>query len=162
MKRCWIILFILTASINCTAQTYKIKKAAAFFTVFIPGMAQSDINGNIINPQPVTERFIYIETNYKSNPKIDSVLYNGIAFSCTIDSVKDKIINVGINAATGIPIVMVPQKGNRIWMISLQQPDGVNLTHTQFKKIVFKCKLGNSSIKQVIANEVKLTAPERY
>ena len=163
MKKYLIAILLLAALENCSAQIFKIKKAVAFYSISIPGMAHTDINGNRINPKPITERQIYFETNYKSKPNIDSILYNGIAYTGTLDTVKDTIITVGINSKTGKPIILIPQKGNSVWVINLNQPTNeVDLSNTSINTIILKCKLGKNTIKQVITKEVQLNTPDRY
>jgi len=162
MKQSLVSILFFTMTFSCIAQTNAIQKAWAFYTISLPGREQTDLDGKNIKPQPVIERFIYIETNSKNKPAIDSVLYNSVLFITTIDSIKEKKITAGINAATGKPVVISPKKGNRVWMISLQQANGMVIAHEQLKKIVLKCRLGKASIKQVIANETQLTTPDRY
>ncbi len=162
MKKNWIIVLLTAASWSCNAQSVKIHKAWTFYTVSIPGRAMTDLNGNIINPQPVIDRFIYIETNYKSRPAIDTVFYNSTPFTGTIDSVADKKLTVGVNASTGRPIVITPKKGNHLWLVSLQPIGGETVARGQVKKIILKCKLGKTRLKQVLPGEVQLAAPDRY
>jgi hypothetical protein len=162
MKKYQLIFLLVVVCFSSNAQTSITQKAWAFYTISLPGREQTDLDGKKIKPQPVIERFIYIETNYKNKPAIDSVFYNSVLFTATIDSIKEKKIKAGINAATGKPIVITPKKGNRLWMISLQQPNGIVVAHEQLKKILMKCRLGNTGIKLVITNETQLTAPDRY
>ena len=159
MKKYCIAILLCTAC-SSYAQNYKIQKAVAFFTVSLPGMIPEDGNGNKIRPLPLIERFIYIESNYKSKPRIDSVLYNSLYFISSVDSVHQNKITAGVNAATGIPVVITAKKGNRLWKVNLQQRAGSFLAHEDLKKILFTATLGKVSIKQVINVETELAGPE--
>ncbi len=161
MKKIWIAILLFTASSNSYAQNFKIQKAIALFTVSLPGMIPEDGNGNKLRPLPVIERFIYIETNYKNKPRIDSVLYNSFYFASTVDPVYQNKITAGVNTATGMPVVITARKGNRLWKISLQQPAESFLAHEDLKKILLKATLGKVKIKQVITAEIQINTPER-
>jgi hypothetical protein len=160
MKKYWIAILFFAACSNSYAQNYKIQKAAAFFTISLPGMIPEDGNGNKLQPLPVIERFIYIEINYKSKPRIDSVLYNSFYFKCSADAVQQNKITVGVNTATGMPVVITAKKGNRLWKLSLQQPAGSFLAHEDLKKILLKVLLGKIKIKQVLTAEIQLNTYE--
>lgn len=162
MKKICITVLLVNALFFCQAQLYKIQNAIAFYTVSTPGKVMIDMDGHKTNPPAVYGHFIYIETNYKNKPRIDSVFYNNVLFTGTIDSIKEKKHQVGINAATGKPIILTPKKGNYLWMMSLQQVNGSPLTPEQIKKISFKCKLGTTNIKQIITKEIQLTVPDMY
>jgi hypothetical protein len=162
MKKIGIVALLLVACLYGSAQTYKIQNAWAFYTSSLPGMIMQDENGNKARPKPTIGRLIYIETNYKSKPKVDSVWYNGVLFKVSIDSVKEKKIAAGINAATGLPITITPKKSNQIWLINLQQASGEPVLPEQVKKIVIKCRLGNTVVKQTVIREVQLSVPDAY
>jgi hypothetical protein len=159
MKKYCSIIFLLTAYYCSNAQNYKIQKAVAFFTVSLPGMIQKDSNGNTIRPLPTIERFIYIESNYKNKPLIDSVWYNSTFFANTVDLVNQNKITAGINSATGKSVVLTAKKGNHLWKINLQ-PSGSFVAHEDVKKILLKATLGKVKIKQVISAEIELAVPE--
>lgn len=160
MKKIWTVILIFAACSSITAQNYKVQKATAFFTVRLPGMIPEDGNGNKTRPLPLIERFIYIESNYKNKPRVDAVWYNASYFTSTVDTVAQNKITVGINTATGIPVVLAAKKGNRLWKITLQQQPGSFLAPEDVKKILLKISLGKNKIKQVVTAEIQLAVPE--
>jgi hypothetical protein len=161
MKKIVALLLLFTAIGNCSAQ-YSVKKVQAFFTVSMPGMAMQDEQGNTIDPQPVIERFIYIECRFNGKPTIDSVFYNGILFTPAVAAKEETTTRIGINAATGKPVNLLPKKGNHIWKIDVEQPNGKTLKHQAVKKILIKGKLGKMKFSYTLTAETKLTTPDRY
>lgn len=124
MKKLFIIIFpALTFATGAFSQ--KIQKVYAFYTQTIPGMAMTDEKGNVINPAPVIDRFLYVEC--AQQPDIIFVKYNGITFSPAIQSVPEMKMNVGISERTGKPVIITAKKGSHLWRIDLQ------LTSDQFK-----------------------------
>jgi hypothetical protein len=161
MKKLLGLCSILMFSTACNAQTYRIQKAQAFYTVTIPGMARSDENGNTINPEPVINRFIYIECKYNSKPKIDSVFYNGILFKASVADKEETVLKIGVKNYDGYPVTFNPKKGNHIWKVYLeQQGTGKALAHEAVKKIVVKGRLDKVKFSYVINEEVQLSVPD--
>ena len=158
MKR-WLPFFLWLIAVTANAQTYKIQKAWAFKTESMPGMVMQDDNGNAINPTPIVERFIYIETNYKSQPKINAVLYNSTIYTATLTAVKEAKHQAGVTYNGNKPFFITPKKGNTLWRISMQ-PANSTPAPLSIKIISIKGKLGNSSFKQVLYTEIQLTGPE--
>ena len=142
MKKIPGILLLIFFTVCGNAQNYKIQKAYAFVTSFTPGRAQTDENGRHINPGPVTERFIYVETNYKSKPLIDSVLYNGELFSGTITEIKETKHNAGIKKVNGQAFIISSKKGNNLWRLGLQDVNGKTPLQPGVKKIIIKAAMG--------------------
>jgi hypothetical protein len=156
---CCAIIFFITGN----AQSYRIQKAQAFYTITIPGMARSDENGNTINPEPVVNRFIYIECRYNSKPKIDSVFYNGTLFKASVADKEETVLKIGVKNNDGYPVVFSPKKGNHIWKVYLeQQGTGKALAHEAVKKIVVKGKLDKVKFSYVITEETQLSVPDSY
>jgi hypothetical protein len=153
-----IALFVTT---NCNAQ-YTVQKAQAFFTVSIPGIPLTDENGNRVNPEPVVERFIYLECKFSGKPKVDSVLYNGIWFAPSVADKEEMASNIGIRKDKGIPVLLKPKKGNHTWRIDLVQPGGKILQHESVKKILIKGKLDKTKFNYTIYTETELSSPDRY
>ncbi len=160
MKKLTAILSVI-AALSCSAQ-HKIQKAQAFFTVSIPGVQLADEQGNRINPAPVMERFIYLECNYNGKPAIDTVLYNGIFFTCTVAETGENTATIGVKKVNGKPVILKAKKGNHVWRIDLLQADGKTLPHELLKKIVLKGKLDKTIFSYVIVTETELVAPQRY
>ena len=162
MKKITGILALVFFTVCGNAQNYKIQKAYAFVTSFTPGRAQTDENGKRINPETVTERFIYVETNYKSKPVIDSVLYNGELFAGTITEIKEIKYNAGIKKVNGQAVIISLKKGNNLWRLDLQP--AINKTQLQpgVKKIIIKGKLGKTNFRYLLNNETELSSPDRY
>jgi hypothetical protein len=164
MKKITGIFLLLLLFSTAKAQGYRIQKAQAFFTITIPGMARRDENGNTIKPEPVIGRFIYIECKYNGKPKIDSVFYNGILFKASIADKEETDLKIGIKNNDGYPVIFNPKKGNHIWKVYLEQPQGTGkaLAHEVVKKIVVKGKLDKVKFSYVINEEVQLSVPDSY
>ena len=161
MKKLLALFTLVILFCSCNAQIYRIQKAQAFFTASMPGMAMQDENGNTINPEPIIERFIYIECRFNGKPKIDSVFYNGILFTATVADKAETSINIGIKKESGVTIKLVPKKGNKIWKIDLQQTSGVTLQHALLKKIILKGRLDEIKFAIAIYSETQLSTPDR-
>ena len=162
MKR---LLGLLAAVILCSswnAQIYRIQKAQAFYTISFPGMAIKDENGNTINPQPIIDRFIYIECRFNGKPKIDSVFYNGILFTALVADKAETAATIGIKNENGSPVKFIPKKGNKVWKIYLTQVAGNTLPHEAVKKIIIKGRLDKMKFTAAIYLETQLSAPDRY
>ena len=162
MKKITGILLLVVFTVCGNAQNYKIQKAYAFVSSFTPGRAQTDENGRRINPGPVTERVIYLETNYKGTPVIDSVLYNSELFAGIITAIKETRHNAGIKKANGQTVIIAPKKGNYSWRMDLQKANGNNLEHEAVKKITIKGKLGKFKFSYAVTAETELKTPDRY
>ena len=91
MKKITGVLLLFVFAVSSNAQNYKIQKAYAFVSSFTPGRAQTDEDGRRMNPGQITERFIYLETNFKGKPEIDSVLYNNELFAGTLSDRKSVV-----------------------------------------------------------------------
>jgi hypothetical protein len=154
---CYIMMFFTA----CNAQTYRIQMARAFYTVTIPGMARSDENGNRINPEPVINRFVYIECKYNGKPKIDSVFYNGTLFKASLADKEETVLKIGVKNNDGYPVTFNPKKGNHIWKVYLeQQGTGKALAHEAVKKIIIKGKLDKIKFSYTITDETQLSVPD--
>lgn len=156
------ILVLILFTICSYAQNYKIQKVYAFVSSFTPGRAQTDEDGRRINPGPVTERFIYLETNYKGTPVIDSVLYNSELFTGTLTAIKETRHNAGIKKVNGQAVIISAKKGNYIWRLDLQKANGTILKQETIKKFIVKGKLGKSKFSYVVTAETELKTPNRY
>lgn len=145
---------------SASAQSYKIQKAWAFVTESMPGVRpMTDENGKEIKPTPIIERFIFIETNYKAEPKIESVLYDGKQYQSTISVINEKKCQAGSIYSNGKPFYITPKKGNKLWRIVITT-DAAMPASNEVKLITLKGKLGNSSFKQTLYSETRLTGPE--
>lgn len=161
MKKIIALLLLVAAISSCSAQ-YRVQKAQAFFTISMPGMAMQDEQGNTIDPQPIIERFIYIECRFNGKPKVDSVFYNSILFMPSVAAKEETTTRVGIKAATGKPVNLKPKKGNHTWKIDLQQTGSNTLKHEAVKKILIKGKLGKIKFSYILTTETQLTTADRY
>lgn len=161
MKKIIIALVALLLNFCLTAQTYKIQKAWAFVTESMPGRVMQDESGNTITPQPIMQRFIYIETNSKSPVTADTVWYNGTLYTANATLITQAKHQAGITYADGKPVFISPKKGNRLWRIDVQPATPQKLTAAgTVKKIIVKGKLCGNSFKQTITTETRLNGPE--
>ena len=146
----------------CSSNVHQVQKAQAFFTVSIPGMPMVDVNGNTIDPQPIVERFIYVECRFNGKPKIDSVFYNGIFFAATVANKEELQQKIGVKKDTEMPVLLTKRKGNHLWRIDLVQVNGSTLQHNRVKKITVKGLLDKTKFSQTIAVETEIQTPDRY
>lgn len=160
MKRISSLILLCVVTLASTAQTYKIQKALAFVTESMPGRVMQDESGNTITPQPITERFIYIETNCKTPVTADTVWYNGRLYKTTATLITQAKHQAGINYTDGKPIFITPKKGNKLWRIDVQPAAPQTFAAGTVKKIIVKGKLCGNSFKQTITTETRLNGPE--
>ena len=161
MKKLIVVFFLIGACNSCLAQN-KVQKVGAFFTVSIPGMQRMDEKGNKIDPEPIYNRFIFLECRYEGKPKVDTVFYNGIVFKASVADKAEAELKIGIRSNDGRPVMMTPKKGNHIWKIGLMQINGKTLQHQAVKKILVKGMLDKTKFTYTIAAETELTAPDMY
>lgn len=159
MKQIIPLVLLLATGFVAKAQVYKIQKVWAVVTESAPGRVMTDENGKEVKPTPIMERFIYIETNYKTEPKIETVLYNGKTYQSSISAVTDIKHLAGSIYSNGKPFYITPKKGNKLWRISITSGETV-LRSNEAKLITIRGKLGNSSFKQTLYTETRLTGPE--
>lgn len=161
MKKIASLLLLFFVTLFTKAQVYKIQKAWAFVTESMPGRVMQDENGNTITPTPITERFIFVETNYKGNIKADSVWYNDKLYKAEAVLIKETKHHAGVIYTNGNPFYIIPKKGNKLWRIDVQPANEQTIiTAGVVKKIILKGRLGNTGFKQNISAEVRLTGPE--
>ncbi len=161
MKQIFATGLVLLLSATLTAQVSKIQKAWAFVTESMPGRAMQDENGNTITPQPISQRFIFIETNYKGTIKTDSVWYNDKLYKAQAVLIKEAKHNAGVIYTNGNPFYITPKKGNKLWRIDVEPATGQTVIAAgSVKKITIKGNLGAAIFKQNITAEVRLVGPE--
>ncbi|GAB2810493.1 hypothetical protein GCM10027043_07310 [Ferruginibacter profundus] len=125
-------------------------------------MQRVDANDNKIDPEPIIERFIFLECKYNGKPKIDTIRYNGILFSATVADKEEPGVKIGVKKDNGAPVYLAPKKGNHIWRVDVVQADGHVLKHSAIKKITIKGKLDKTKFSCTITTETELAAPDRY
>jgi len=162
MKRMAAVLSLLLCFCAANAQSSGIQKASAYIKVSIPGMIIRDENGNDIKPEPIIERFIYLECRSAGKPSIDSVFYNGILFIASITETGKTIVDVGVKKKNGLPVKLSSKKGNHIWKIELQQSTGKPLPHELVKNIIIKGMLDKKKFCYTVHTETELSTPDRY
>jgi hypothetical protein len=161
MKKVVTLFTLVILFCSCNAQIYRIQKAQAFYTVSFPGMAMTDENGNTINPQPIIDRFIYIECRFNGKPKIDSAFYNGILFTAAVADKAETDATIGIKSENGKLVKFIPKKGNKVWKIYLTQVAGNTLPNEAVKKIIIKGRLDKIKFTTAIYLETQLSTPDR-
>ena len=162
MKKLMAILILAVWCGSCAAQNFRIQKVQAFYTVTMPGMARADENGNTIDPQPIIDRFIYMECAGSIKPKIDALYYGGTLFAATIQDKAITELNVGVNKLTGKAIQFVPKKGNKVWKVYIVQNGNVAVPPVNVKNIIIKGSVAKKTFTASVKTETELTAPDRY
>jgi hypothetical protein len=138
----------------------RIQRAYAFFTSSTPGMIRVDENGNPVKPDPIIERFIYIECPGTKTPVITTVLYNKTAYTPGIARVDEMNVHVGKKNENGQEIVLTPKKGDRFWKLTLEDPNG--RVPADAGNIIIQGKTGGKTYKFYVYKEIQLLAPQRY
>jgi hypothetical protein len=162
MKKAAGFLFLLSLFCSCSAQTYKIKRAEAFVKVSTPGALMTDDNGNPITPKLIHDRSIYLETNYKGRPQIDSVFYNGVLVVATLGEKGVTVVDVGAKKNNEQPVKLIAKKGHYLWKIDLQPATSEELQPTEKKIIIVKGRLGRFHFRYTINKELELVTEPRY
>ena len=162
MKRIAATLSLLLIFCTTYAQSYRIQKASAFVKVSTPGMIFRDESGNTVQPEPIIERFIYLECSSGVKPSIDSVFYNGTLFSASIAKTGETSVDIGIKKENGLPVKLTPKKGNQLWKIELQQSTDKPLRPELVKKIIIKGMLDKQKFCYTVLTETELSTPDRY
>lgn len=160
-----LLLIIATAFMlnDSNAQSIKVQKMQAFYTVAIPGMQRSDENGNKINPDPIYTRFILLECRFTDKPSIDTVLYNGVACSATVVDKEETEAKIGIRHTDGKPVMLTSKKGNHVWRIEVEPAPGTKpIAHEIVKKIQLKGRLGKIKFSTSVTAETELTTFDMY
>lgn len=152
--------FLLLFTIN--AQQTTAIKVHAFFTESIPGMPMIDEEGRRSAPQPIIERFIYLECRCMVKPQIDSVIYNSILFKPQLAGKPETNYKIGLKKLNQQPVTLTPKKGICLWKMELHQSTDKVLPNNQVKKIIVKGRVGKIKFNKIINEETELWAPERY
>jgi len=161
MKRAFISIFLTAFVLTAGAQKKcGIKKAWAFYTATMPGMAMADENGNIIPPKPIIGRFIYIECVGTAKPEIGSVLYNNRLLEASLTKVENVLVIPGGDIDNNKNYRIRPQKNNSLWKIDLQPPGGDPMPAPGCRNIVIKTRNKTCSFK--LSKETKLSTMPTY
>ena len=167
MKKNMIILllasfFVVTGSAQ---NTPLIKSAYAFYTVSIPGMAMTDDKGNIINPKPMTERFMYVEYSGTKPPVIAAVSYDKTRYSAIVTRVGEIPANIGKSQDNGRQFILIPRKGYSLWKVDLAIIDGNMPVPNKIKNITIVYR-GTAHDRRSpvfhVYKETQLMVPDRY
>lgn len=140
----------------------KIQKAYAFYTMYIPGMAMADEKGNTINPTPVIDRFIYVESPGTNMPDIRSVLYNNVLFKAAITKLSENELHIGKKEDGGREILLKTKKGNSFWKLDVQLASDTDKMPKEAKHIVIQGRYNKHLYSFVLNNETRLMTPDRY
>lgn len=160
-----VVTVILIAGIILTEAQVKcnLNKAYAWFTVSIPGTQMVDENGNRVPPVLQVSRFIYLEWKGMNKPVIETVYYNNIAFTATVEKAGNNIISVGKDLNTEKDIVIKVKKGYTCWKLVLQPVVDKPQDPAACKNIVIKLKLaGKVCTYKIPAGETQLYSPPSY
>jgi len=140
-----------------------LNKAYAWFTVSIPGTQMVDDNGNRIPPVPQVSRFIYLDWKGMNKPAIETVYYNNIAFTATVEKADNNTVTVGKAFDNEKEIVIKAKKGYTFWKLELQPVIDKPQDPAGCKNIVIKLKLaGKVCSYKIPAGETQLYSLPRY
>jgi hypothetical protein len=161
MKKKACLLFLTMATLQLFAQPHKITRAWAFVTESVPGVSMVDDNGNTVDPTPIIERIIYLETSSKQAPIITTVKYGATNFTVSsITCVNEAKHNVGIDYKKGTPIFLTAKTGNKIWRLSTEPAMTKTVNAAPTINIIITGKLGKKIFKQLLKTETRLVGPE--
>ena len=164
MKKNALLTFSITVfAFAASAQTScGIYKARAFYTVNMPGMAMTDANGNIIQPIPFIDRFIYLEFSGNKAPVIESVMYINVPMKVTLSKIAGNNTFAGNLIDNNEALQIKAEKLNSLWKIALQLPDDKNYIKGNCKLIVIKTRAAGKTCSYKISNETELASMPRY
>ncbi len=158
-------VIVLVACIMAAEAQVKcnLNKAYAWFTVSIPGTQMVDENGNRVPPVPQVNRFIYLDWKGMNKPVIETVYYNNIAFTATVEKAESNTVSVGKDLDSEKNIVIKAKKGYTFWKLELQPVVDKPQDPASCKNIVIKLKLaGKVCTYKIAAGETQLYSPPRY
>lgn len=155
-----IFLSILLSA--CAQSNCAVKKAYAFYTISVSGMAMADENGNTINPVPVIDRYIYIEWTGGKAPVIENVLYDKNLYQVSVAAIDSNSVVPGDGSMNNEIHRIKSNKCNSLWKIQIQ-PSADNKTDTQdCKNIVIRFKETGKVCDLKLTKETQLMTLPRY
>ncbi len=163
MKKIFTSVVFLSILLSACAQSNcSVKKAYAFYTVSIPGMAMSDENGNTINPIPMIDRFIYVEWTGSKAPVIVNVMYDKKIYQASVTAVDTNSVIPGDGSINNEQHRIKSKKCNSLWKIQIQ-PSADNKTDKQdSKNIVLRFKGTGKTCELKLFKETLLKTLPRY
>jgi|GEM_PF-1349434 len=165
-KRLIILLLTGFCIVNGFAQNAPlIKRAYAFYTESIPGMAMTDDKGNIINPKPMIERFIYVECSGTKPPVIAGVSYDKTRYTAIVSRVDEIPANIGKSQDNGRQFILIPRKGYSLWKLNLAIIDDNMPVPNKTKNITIVYRGGLHDRRSPVFHvykETQLMVPDRY
>jgi len=161
MKSIFISIFLVAFVLTAGAQkSCNIKKAWAFYTATMPGMAMADEKGNTINPKPIIGRFIYIECSGAAKPEIGSVLYNNKLLTVTLAKVEGDLVIPGSDIGNNKDYKINTQKPNSLWKLELQPHGDSPMPAPGCRNIIIKTRGKVCTFK--LLKETKLSTMPTY
>ena len=154
-----IVFFAFTAYAQTSCGIYK---ALALYTVNMPGMAMTDANGNIVQPIPFIDRFIYLEFSGNKAPVIESVMYINVPMKVTLSKIAGNNTFAGNLIDNNEALQIKAEKLNSLWKIALQLPDDKNYIKGDCKLIVIKTRAAGNTCSYKINVETELASLPRY
>lgn len=163
MKKIFLAAIFLCIGLSSFSQTNcSIKKGYAFYTVSHAGIAVSDENGNTINPEPVINRFIYIEWSGSKKPKIENVTYDKKLYRAGITAVKGNSVFPGDDIGNNKDYKISAKKNNSIWKIEIQSSANDKTIGQDCKNIIIKLKGTDRTCTFKLLKETQLMTLPRY
>ena len=164
MKKVVIILVLASCFIatSFAQNAPKIQRAYAFYTMSTPGMAMTDEKGNTINPTPIVDHFIYVETPGIIKPDITNVSYNLSKYKVTVGRAETALVNVGKSSEMGKEITLRTHKGYSLWKIDLQLISPENDKKSDGVHISINGISNKRPYTFRIYRETQLITPDRY
>jgi hypothetical protein len=163
MKRLTLSLFSLFfCTIILAQKTIKQpNNAYAFFKVHLPGRMKVDEENNKTTPKILIERLIYVESNIKSKPIVEKVLYNNKEFKVAETLFVGPKVNVGLKTNSEHPTILNATKNKTFWVLKFETKP---MTEKDFGKNILKINITYSveKVKSTILlkEETELLTPE--
>lgn len=157
-KNIFFSFLIICSLTGCAQGKYGIMKIDAFWTEHIPGTIPVDANGQSLYNGPDTLYSIYLETNGRK-VEWDKAWKNGKAYSIVTTLITTYPHDAGFEKATGKKNILIPAKGNQLWVLHLAPIDQKTTVPAYLKtgQMIIQGKYGSKIITQIIKKETELS-----
>lgn len=163
MRKLFLAILFLPLILSSCAQTRcGTKKVYAYYTSTLPGTQMVDDNGNPVPPKPNITRFIYVESDERKVPEIDSVLYDNISLPASINRVEGNSTVVGNRFQDNEELTITAKKGYALWKIDLMSSPSGKPVPVDCKNILLRIKIDGKTCVFKINEESQLFTLPMY